>query len=472
MEKFSDFITEEKKDKITILILTNSTSKKPEVVTGMLMSSCKRLGLDCYQVIVSEAWISNNDIEKGNIIIKNYDGKDENIKIDTFSTVVFVRAGTLDTEIGLALLGTLQNSGCFMVNTSKSMATCNNKMSAYTAFERNGINTPKTALVNNNKSIFDAHKRIGEKFPVIIKTLTGTQGIGVSKVENMESMMSVIQSLWKFKAHLLIQEFLDIKFDIRTVVLNGRIIASTKRIQPKKDFRSNKHLGAETEPYILNDNEKKVIIAAARATGAYMVGVDHAIYKGEIYVLECNGSPGLGSQFQNYDITKIPQEPTKKSNIIDFVIEYLQNPLHRLPSYDQEAGYHETVEIEGYGLVRAKFDTGNGTKASMFDVDKIDIKGNTVKWEKEGKKFTNKLMGTSKPTHVGKIDDRPIVHVSVKFNNMIYSDVPIGLSTKDSASTFLVNRDLLARFKVSVNPKRKFVLSNWLESGDKTDIVT
>ena len=472
MEKFSEFITEEKIDKITILILTNSTSKKPEVVTGMLMSSCKRLGLDCYQVIVSEAWISNNDIEKGNIIIKNYDGKDENIKIDTFSTVVFVRAGTLDTEIGLALLGTLQNSGCFMVNTSKSMATCNNKMSAYTAFERNGINTPKTALVNNNKSIFDAHKRIGEKFPVIIKTLTGTQGIGVSKVENMESMMSVIQSLWKFKAHLLIQEFLDIKFDIRTVVLNGRIIASTKRIQPKKDFRSNKHLGAETEPYILNDNEKKVIIAAARATGAYMVGVDHAIYKGEIYVLECNGSPGLGSQFQNYDITKVPQEPTKKSNIIDFVIEYLQNPLHRLPSYDQEAGYHETVEIEGYGLVRAKFDTGNGTKASMFDVDKIDIKGNTVKWEKEGKKFTNKLMGTSKPTHVGKIDDRPIVHVSVKFNNMIYSDVPIGLSTKDSASTFLVNRDLLARFKVSVNPKRKFVLSNWLESGDKTDIVT
>ena len=472
MEKFKSFITEEKKDKITILILTSSASKKPEVVTGMLMSSCKKFGLNCYQVITSEAWISDNDIERGSIVVKNFDGEDKDIEIDTFSTIVFVRAGTLDNEIGLALLGTLQNSGCFMVNTSKSMATCNNKMSAYTAFERNGINTPKTALVNNNKSIFDAHKRIGEKFPVIIKTLTGTQGIGVSKVENMESMMSVIQSLWKFKAHLLIQEFLDIKFDIRTVVLNGRIIASTKRIQPKKDFRSNKHLGAETEPYILNDNEKKVIIAAARATGAYMVGVDHAIYKGEIYVLECNGSPGLGSQFQNYDITKVPQEPTKKSNIIDFVIEYLQNPLHRLPSYDQEAGYHETVEIEGYGLVRAKFDTGNGTKASMFDVDKIDIKGNTVKWEKEGKKFTNKLMGTSKPTHVGKIDDRPIVHVSVKFNNMIYSDVPIGLSTKDSASTFLVNRDLLARFKVSVNPKRKFVLSNWLESGDKTDIVT
>ena len=472
MENFKSFITEAKRDKITILILTSSASTKPEVVTGMLMTTCKKLGLDCYQIITSEAWISDNDIERGSVIIKNYDGNDEDIEINTFFTVVFVRAGTLDNEIGLALLGTLQNSGCFMINTSRAMATCDNKMSAYTAFERNGINTPRTALVNNEKSIIDAHKRIGGKFPVIIKTLTGTQGIGVSKVENMESLMSVIQSLWKFKAHLLIQEYLDIKFDVRTVVLNGRIIASTKRIKPKEDFRSNRHLGAETEPYILNDNEKKVIIAATRATGAYMVGVDHALYDGKIYVLECNGSPGLGSQFQNYDITKIPQEPTNKSNIIDFVIKYLQNPLHRLPSFDQEAGYHETVEIEGYGLIRAKFDTGNGTKASMFDVDKVDIKGKTVKWEKDGKKFTSKFQGMSKPEHVGKIDERPIVLVSVKFNNMIYPDVPIGLSIKDSKSTFLVNRDLLARFKVSVNPKRKFVLSNWLDVEDETDIVT
>ena len=188
--------------------------------------------------------------------------------------------------------------------------------------------------------------------------------------------------------------------------------------------------------------------------------------------MECNGSPGLGSQFQNYDITKIPQEPIKKNNIIDFVIEYLQNPLHRLPSYDQESGYHERVEIEGYGPIRAKFDTGNGTNASMFVVDKLDVKGKTVKWERDGKKFTSKLQGISKPEHVGKIDERPIIHVSLMFNNMIYPDVPLGLSTKDSKSTFLVNRDLLTRFRVSVNPKRKFVLSDWIDGGDETDILT
>ena len=55
---------------------------------------------------------------------------------------------------------------------------------------------------------------------------------------------------------------------------------------------------------------------------------------------------------------------------------------------------------------------------------------------------------------------------------MTYLDVPIGLSTKDSKSTFLVNRDLLARFKVTVNPKRKFVLSDWYPRGDASDAIS
>ena len=54
----------------------------------------------------------------------------------------------------------------------------------------------------------------------------------------------------------------------------------------------------------------------------------------------------------------------------------------------QTAGYVERLEIVGLGPYRAKFDTGNGTKASMFHVDKLEIKGKIAKWERDGKKFT------------------------------------------------------------------------------------
>ena len=35
--------------------------------------------------------------------------------------------------------------------------------------------------------------------------------------------------------------------------------------------------------------------------------------------------------------------------------------VHRKYSFTREAGFHERVNIDGYGPVRAKLDTGNGT---------------------------------------------------------------------------------------------------------------
>ena len=319
-------------------------------------------------------------------------------------------------------------------------------------------------LLNNEESVQDAHKRIGGNFPVIIKTITGTQGIGVSIVNDYKSMISVIQSLWKFNADLLIQEFLEMDFDIRTIVVDGVIIASTKRIKPKEDFRSNIHRGADSEPYVLSKEEKKLILDAYRTTGAYMVGVDHTIVNGKAYILECNGSPGIGSNFGNGD-----GQNTTNERLIEKILDHVGKVKSRFVGSTQTAGFVERLEIVGLGPYRAKFDTGNGTRASMFHVDKLEIKGKIAKWERDGKKFTHKIVGISRPVHVDQIDKRPIVLVDIKFNNTLYKDVPIGLTTRDSRSTFLINRELLTRFKVAVNPDRKFVLSSYIERGDNND---
>jgi RimK family alpha-L-glutamate ligase len=460
---------------IQVAVLTKVRSKKPELVSNMIEAACKDAGIECHIINVREAWISKNDLEKGTLTISNADGEDNEVEFDTSRTVCFVRAGVLEDEIGLAILGTFENAGAFMINNRDGMMICDNKMSSYIAFERDNIPVPRTSLVSNEKSIEPAHQKIGGKFPVIIKTITGTQGIGVSIVNDFQSMVSVIQSLWKFKAELLIQEFLKFDYDIRTIVMNGKILASTKRIQPENDFRSNRHRGATTEPHELTDKEREAVLAAARSVGAYIVGVDHAIIGDNIYILECNGSAGIGSNFGMYDITMEESDENdykgkaKPVEIVKKMIEYISSAQNRRHSFPTEAGYVERIEIDGYGPIRAKFDTGNGTKASMFVVDELEVKGKKVLWGKNGKKFENKLMGMSHPAHVGKIDERPIVHLDVRFNNKLYTDVPFGLSTKDSMSTVLVNRDLLTRFKVSINPIRRFVLSDWIERAEPND---
>ena len=472
--KFREFISEEiQRSDIQIAILSKINADSKSVVSNMILAECKKRNIPCYLIDTSEAWVSKNDLEKGTLTISNIDGEDTKAEFDLSKTICFTRAGVLDDETGLALLSTFENAGAFMINTRNSMLTCDNKMSAYIAFERDNIPTPRTALISNEKSLIDAHERLGGNYPVIMKTLTGTQGIGVSIVDSEKSMVSVAQSLWKFDAALLLQEFLKFDFDIRTIVVDGRILASTKRISAKKDFRSNRHREATTEPYKLSNEEKKIVLDAARSVGAYMVGVDHAKVNNQIYVLECNGSPGIGSKFASYKTDLKDREyvgPTSSENVVKKLFDYLTQDAHRKHSFTKESGFQERIIIDGYGPVRAKFDTGNGTLASMFAVDKIDVENQkTVRWEKDGKKFTSKLEGYSEATRMDMVDNRPIVNVNLTFNNKYYKDVPIGLTTKDSRSTFLINRDLMTRFKVNVNPNRKFVLSSWIERSDNND---
>ena len=464
MKNFQSFITEENVSDgdIQIAVITKVSSDKEEVVANQLKKYADKNNIPCHLINTREAWVSDNDLEKGTLTISNVQG--DRIEFEISKTVVFVRAGVLDNEVGLALLSTFEKAGAFMINNRDGMLTCDNKMSSYITFNQNGIQTPKTSLINNDESVEDAHKRIGGKFPVIIKTITGTQGIGVSIANDYKSLLSNVQSLWKFGAELLIQEFLEMDFDVRTIIVDGVIIASTKRIRPKEDFRSNRHRGAETEPYILSDDEKKLLLNAYRSTGAYMVGVDHTIVNGKSYILECNGSPGIGSNFGNGD-----GEQTTNERLIEKIVTHVGKVKSRFVGATQTAGFVERIEIVGLGPYRAKFDTGNGTRASMFHVDKLDIKGKMVTWERDDKKFTNRIVGVSRPVHVDQIDKRPIVLVDIKFNNKLYKDVPIGLTTRDSKSTFLINRELLTRFKVAVNPDRKFVLSSYIERGDDND---
>ena len=464
MKNFQSFITEENVNDgdIQIAVLTKVSSKEKEVVANQIKEYSDKNKIPCHVINTNNSWVATNDVEKGVITILDKEGNKVDFKVA--KTVVFVRAGVLDNEVGLALLSTFEKAGAFMINNRDGMLTCDNKMSTYITFNQNAIQTPRTSIINNEASVKDAHERIGGKFPVIIKTITGTQGIGVSIVNDYKSLISNVQSLWKFGAELLIQEFLDMKYDIRTIVVDGVIVASTKRVKPKEDFRSNIHRGADSEPYVLSKEEISLILNAYRCTGAYMVGVDHTIVNGEAYILECNGSPGIGSNFGNGK-----GKTTTNERLIEKVLEHIGKVKSRFVGSTQTAGFVERLEIVGLGPFRAKFDTGNGTRASMFQVDKLEIKGKLVKWEKDGKKFTNNIIGVSHPRHVDKIDKRPIVLVDMKFNNRLYKDVPIGLTTRDSMSTFLINRELLTRLKVAVNPDRKFVLSSYIEMADKTD---
>ena len=304
--KFKEFITETdigRKDKpITIAMVTVADSKDPKENTtaDLIQKACKKKGIKCVIVNTKSTIITAKDEDKGTLTVYNYDGKQGEHTFVGRDTVCITRGGALEDEAGLSLISSFQNSQAFMMNTRASMLTCDNKLTSALLFEKFGLPTPKTAFISNENNIKSGVDMIGGKFPIILKTLTGTQGVGVIKIESYEGLVATVQAMWKLNAELLIQEYMPSDFDIRTFVVDNKIFASTKRTHSDYDFRSNTHRGAEASPYILSDEEKELVLKAARVSRAYMVGVDHIIFKNKPYLLEINGSPGSGADYEGY----------------------------------------------------------------------------------------------------------------------------------------------------------------------------
>ena len=131
MKNFQSFITEENVNDgdIQIAILTKVLSDEKEIVANQIKEYSDKNNIPCHIINTNNSWIATNDVENGLITILDREGN--KIDFEVAKTVVFVRAGVLDNEVGLALLSTFEKAGAFMINNRDGMLTCDNKMSTY-----------------------------------------------------------------------------------------------------------------------------------------------------------------------------------------------------------------------------------------------------------------------------------------------------------------------------------------------------
>ena len=142
-----------------------------------------------------------------------------------------------------------------------------------------------------------------------------------------------------------------------------------------------------------------------------------------------------------------------------------------------ECGWLETVEIKDLGYVRAKFDTGNGSKACALHADEIKEEGKNLVWKHNGKTYKKPKHGVSKIFRANAdgeepSETRPTVLLDVTFNGFTYKDIECGLDARPrSGSDLLICRDLMRQMNVSVNPNRTFVLSKRLRPIEKENNI-
>jgi glutathione synthase/RimK-type ligase-like ATP-grasp enzyme len=441
----------EGKDEVTILALTSSEKDLSDSVEKM-QAICKKRGIPFHAVKTSKAQVDLSNVVSKKIVIKNYDGEGKDISIVPSDTVAIVRGGVMNSEVGVAILTILQNNGVFMVNERGGMELCANKLETAIALKKHGLPHPRTAYVSAEANIESAVKEIGGKFPVICKTLTGAEGIGVSKIESMESLKSVLQTLWKFGAEVILQEFLpDFKNDVRSIVLNGKIFACAKRDKAPKDFRTNIARGSKGGSFQLSDEEIKLVEQAARVSKCYYVGIDHVINDGKPYIIEMNASPGSGNIYYRYYEDGKGKDNVKGEELIgDFLDHILVKANWKLFS---NLAVRETVKIDGVEY-QAKIDTGNSGYNMIHATDIKDNGDHTVTFTlANGKKVTKKIVSRIRvKSGVGE-KKRIVVLMDIDFHGKHFPNIKFSVGDRSHMSTkVLLGLRFLGQTGMMVDP--------------------
>ena len=471
LKYFSDFVNEAKttdaktvkNPRIKLVLLTNASKESHTVPT--FEAECKKMGVEFIVIDISTAMIAES--KDGNFMISDKENP-KGLKINADNTAILTRRGVIRNTYTKSLVEKLQDNNFFVVNTLEAIMACENKYVTTKILKEAGIPVPKTAIVDGEDSIERAVKDIGGKFPVVCKILSGSQGIGVSIIDSLSSLKSVLQTIWKVdpSVEILIQEKIESEYDLRIHVLTRKFNSPTpedtdsvllgymRRNRVKKDFRTNYSLGGTVEKTKVTPEQEKIAIESAKAVGCNWCGVDIIVDKktGKNYVLEVNASPGTTGLKKATGV-----------NVVKDIVQFLMDKTNWIRSR-KRVGFREVITIPNIGDVVAKFDTGNGSLSCTITYDKLDVndKAKIVKWSLGGRDFESKFIGFTE-TEVGDtIEKRPVIEVDIQFAGKVYKKVQVALDDRSTKSTkFLVNRKFMERIGCSVDPMRTFVVSSF-----------
>lgn len=208
--------------------------------------------------------------------------------------VVVPRIGTTVTDVGCAVVNQFEVMQVPVVNTARAIQRARDKLLSLQLLTRANVDLPRTAVIRTTEDLDEALDHVGG-IPCVLKLLKGTQGIGVMLAESREGLESILQAFWSLDHIVLVQEFIAESKgkDVRAFVVGDKVVGAMRREARIGEFRSNIHRGGTGKAIKLSKEIEGQVLAATRALGLQVAGVDYLESRDGPKIIEVNASPGF-----------------------------------------------------------------------------------------------------------------------------------------------------------------------------------
>jgi len=231
-------------------------------------------------------------------IIVNRDDR-KSIFVNDISTplpdFIIPRMGAGTTYFALALIRHLEKLGVYSFNSANSIDIVKDKLYQMQILAESGMPIPKTMLAKFPLDLQLVGKHIG--FPVVIKTLSGSQGSGVFLCETLhalEELMHMVENS-NPNVNLIFQEFVKTSHgrDLRVVTVGGRVVGAMVRTASDGNFKANYSRGGTVQKFEITPEIEWLVLEIARKLDLDIAGIDLLFDGDRFKICEVNSSPGF-----------------------------------------------------------------------------------------------------------------------------------------------------------------------------------
>lgn len=189
----------------------------------------------------------------------------------------------------LGVLHALDRSGVRVVNAPRAIEACVDKSMTSFLVARAGLPTPDTWTMESFEAACALTQRESERGPLVLKPLFGAQGKGLRLIRAADDLpppqeMAGVYYLQRFES-IEAEDFRD----FRHFVSGGRVVATMMRRAPT--WITNVKQGGMPVAVPRDAALEELALAAARAVGAEIAGVDVIVGRNGARVLEVNSMP-------------------------------------------------------------------------------------------------------------------------------------------------------------------------------------